>query len=127
MVTTASLFVGQCVGNIVGPQVYLAREAPYYHTGLYVDIGCWCMLGVLSFSMGMYLRYLNQKQAKKRLTLGLPEHLEDMSIMTTEEAARYRETLTLKLREQGMDEKLLYENAFDDMTDFQNPTFAYVW
>jgi hypothetical protein len=42
--TTAVMFVFQCVGNIIGPQVYLAREAPKYFTGLYVDIACWCLL-----------------------------------------------------------------------------------
>lgn len=105
--------------QIVGPQVYLAKEAPYYHTGLYVDIGCWSTLFLLSASMGMYLKYLNRKKRDQRIALGLPGDLEDMSIMTTEEAAAYRIALTERLRHQGFDEAKLYEQAFDDMTDFQ--------
>lgn len=30
--TTGILYVGLCVGNIVGPQLYLSNEAPYYKT-----------------------------------------------------------------------------------------------
>lgn len=69
--------------------------------------------------MSRYLKYPNRKQAKRRVALGLSEHIEDMSIMSIEEASAYRDTLANNLREQGYDEKLLYENAFDDMTDFQ--------
>lgn len=29
-VTSASVFVGYCVGNIVGPQLFIATEAPHY-------------------------------------------------------------------------------------------------
>ncbi|KAI1427134.1 allantoate permease [Xylaria sp. FL1777] len=30
--TSTILFVGYCVGNIIGPQTFLAREAPYYRS-----------------------------------------------------------------------------------------------
>ena len=126
VVTTATLFMGLCCGNITGPLVYLANEAPYYHTGLYVDIGCWSFMFVLVLSMAAYLKYLNKKQGKRRVAMGLPEHLEDMSIMSINDATKYREELTLRLRSQGFDERLLFEQAFDDMTDFENPTFIYV-
>ena len=29
---TGMLYIGLCAGNIVGPQVYLKSEAPYYKT-----------------------------------------------------------------------------------------------
>jgi len=126
VVTTACLFVGQCVGNIVGPQVYLAKEAPYYHTGLYVDIGCWSVLWVLCITMGMYLKYLNRKQSIRRVALGLPADLKDISIMTTEEAQLYRIGLIERMRGSGIEEADLFNNAFEDMTDFNNPAFMYV-
>jgi len=126
VVTTATLFIGLCTGNIVGPQVFLARQAPYYHTGLYCALGCWSTLFVLVATMAMYLKYLNRKQGRRRVALGLPEHIEDMSIMSIEDAAVYRASLTQALNAQGIDERLLYESAFDDMTDFENPTFIYV-
>jgi hypothetical protein len=69
--------------------------------------------------MGMYLKYLNKKQAQKRVAMGLPADLKDMSIMTQEDAAKYRAELISKLADQGTDEARLFENAFEDMTDFQ--------
>lgn len=70
-------------------------------------------------SMSFYLRYLNKRQAKRRAALGLPEELEDMSIMATEEAQRYKVKLAQQMKEHGLDEAKLYENAFDDMTDME--------
>lgn len=126
VVTTATMFVFQCAGNIVGPQVYLASEAPVYKTGLYVDMGCWSVLCILALSMGAYLKYLNKKQEKRRIELGLPGELKDMSIMTTDEAEAYKIELTAQMAARGVDEAKLYENAFSDMTDWANPTFIYV-
>ena len=54
--------------------------------------------------MGLYLRYLNRKQERRRVSLGLPAKLEDMSIMSTDDAAAYRSSLSQRLREQGFDE-----------------------
>ena len=105
--------------QIIGPQVYLAKEAPVYHTGLYVDIGCWCILWCLIITMGLYLKYLNRQKKARRVALGLPGDLLDMSIMDTVEANNYRIALTERLRREGFDETRLYEDAFDDMTDFQ--------
>jgi hypothetical protein len=69
--------------------------------------------------MGLYLRYLNRKQERRRVSLGLPAKLEDMSIMSTDDAAAYRSSLSQRLREQGFDEIKLFEGAFDDMTDLE--------
>jgi len=55
VVTTTTMFGALTIGNIVGPQVYLAKQAPYYKTGLYVDIGCWSIEFLLIISMGQYL------------------------------------------------------------------------
>jgi hypothetical protein len=126
VVTFATMFVFQCAGNIIGPQVYFAREAPYYHTGLYVNIGCWSVLILLICIQRVYLGHLNKKQAARRVAMGLPEELEDMSIMTYEEAQKYKEQLTAQMAAAGLDIATLYENAFDDMTDFENPAFIYV-
>lgn len=69
--------------------------------------------------MGWHLNRLNKKQKARRIALGLPGDLEDMSIMTLEEAALYKEALNERLRSSGFDETKLFENAFDDMTDFE--------
>ena len=105
--------------QIVGPQVFIAREAPIYRTGLYFAIGCWSTLFIMCWVMASYLKMLNRKQAKKRAELGLPADLKDVSIMTLEEAEVYRAELRNNAQMQGMDSSIVYESAFDDMTDFQ--------
>ncbi|WVQ69752.1 uncharacterized protein L199_007972 [Kwoniella botswanensis] len=126
VVVFATMFVFQCAGNVIGPQVYLEKEAPIYSTGLYVDIGCWVVLVLLVIGMRVYLGALNKKQAARRAAMGLPENLQDMSIMTNEEAAAYKVELTEHMKANGLDEAKLYENAFEDMTDYENPAFIYV-
>nr|WVH01934.1 allantoate transporter [Naematelia aurantialba] len=126
VVTFAFMFALQCTGNIIGPQVYLTREAPYYHTGLYVDVGCWSCLCCLIIAMRFYLAYLNRKQEAKRVAMGLPANLKDMSILSHEEADVYRRELSVLLAQHGMTEAKLFEDAFEDLTDRQNPMFMYV-
>jgi len=120
VVTTATMFGALTVGNVVGPQVYLANEKPYYYTGLYVDIGCWCVLEVLIVSMGFYLAYLNRQQEAKRVAMGLPANIKDMSIMTNEEAEAYKIELAEMMRRAGMDISKATEGSFDDLTDVSN-------
>ncbi|WWC87419.1 uncharacterized protein L201_002308 [Kwoniella dendrophila CBS 6074] len=126
VVTTATMFGALTIGNVVGPQVYLTKEAPLYHTGLYVDIACWCGEFILVVSMGFYLKRLNKKQEARRVALGLPANLKDISIMSTAEADAYRIELEQLMAASGANKDMLSEGAFDDMTDFQNPMFMYV-
>ena len=113
------MFGALTIGNIIGPQVYLAREKPLYLTGLYVDIGCWCVELILVISMGFYLRRLNKKQEARRVALGLPAGIKDMSIMSTREADAYKIELAEMMTTAGVDMSHFNESSFDDMTDFQ--------
>jgi ACS family allantoate permease-like MFS transporter len=61
-VVSAILFLAYCAGNISGPQVFLAREAPLYRTGCKVYIICLC-LGVLTI---MVLRQYMDWENKRR-------------------------------------------------------------
>lgn len=126
VVTTATMFGALTVGNIVGPQVYLSKEAPYYHTGLYVDIACWCLLLILIIVMGFYLKVLNRRQEARRVAMGLPAGIQDISIMAHQEAEDYKHELDAKLRDAGINPDTLNERAFEDLTDFENPWFQYV-
>lgn len=69
--------------------------------------------------MGIYLKLLNKRQEARRLALGLPADLKDMSIMSMEEAEAYKTELTQVMRAQGKDLDSLNVNSFDDMTDFE--------
>ena len=126
VVTTATMFGALTVGNIVGPQVYLKREAPVYLTGLYVDIACWSIEFLLVVLMGFYLGRLNKRQEAKRIAMGMPANIKDISIMSTAEADAYKLELAQQMRNSGFDMSHFNENAFDDLTDFQNPSFMYV-
>ncbi|EJU03257.1 MFS general substrate transporter [Dacryopinax primogenitus] len=119
---TAVLFIAQCVGNIVGPQVYKAEEKPYYYTGIAVDLGCWCALIFAILGTAAYLHYLNKQQEKRRLAAGRPGHVIDTSIMTLEEAEKHRQHQLAT----GQIELNTNEHAFEDSTDFQNMDFVYV-
>ncbi|GFZ48430.1 LOW QUALITY PROTEIN: hypothetical protein JCM24511_06178 [Saitozyma sp. JCM 24511] len=122
VVTTATMFAANIVGNIIGPQVYLANQAPYYFTGLYTDIACWCLEVVLCVSMAFYLRHLNKKQATRRFALGLPGEIKDMTIMPPAEAEAYKVELADMVRAKGLSMDRFNEFAFDDMTDFETPS-----
>lgn len=101
----AVLFIFQCAGNVVGPQVCksndtlkcststclmnadLDDEAPIYHTGITVDVCCWGGLILCAGIMAVYLKFLNRRQAKRREARGQVGEVLDTSIMTLEEAA----------------------------------------
>lgn len=108
--------------QIVGPQVYLARERPYYRTGLHVDISCWSCLCLASFLMAAHLKRLNKKQELRRIAAGRVGKVKDVSIMRIEEAKAYREAMKAEgVREAGGEEA---DN--EDMTDMENMDFHYV-
>lgn len=67
--------------------------------------------------MGFYLGRLNKAQEKKRVALGLPANIKDISIMPTEEAEAYKIELAEMMRRAGLDYAKATENSFDDMTD----------
>ena len=69
--------------------------------------------------MGIHLKHLNAKQRERRLALGLPGDLKDMSIMNLDQASAYKAELTQEMRAQGLEIQELYEKSFDDMTDFE--------
>ncbi|KAI5449351.1 hypothetical protein NCC49_004756 [Naganishia albida] len=121
VVTTSISFVFSCIGNIVGPQVYLARERPYYRTGLYVDISCWSCLCLASFVMAGHLKRLNKKQELRRIAAGRVGKMKDLSIMAVKEAAAYREVMRAEgaSSEAGLKEQ-------EDRTDMENMDFHYV-
>jgi hypothetical protein len=43
VLAVALCFSSDCVSNIVSPQVFLAREAPYYHTGIIVGMAAFAV------------------------------------------------------------------------------------
>ncbi|KAH1928633.1 hypothetical protein KXV74_005471 [Aspergillus fumigatus] len=59
---TALVFVAYCLGNIVGPHAFLAREAPVYETGCKLILAC--ALGQMACTVA--LRVLLSRRNKRR-------------------------------------------------------------
>ncbi|KAJ8184498.1 hypothetical protein LV157_005790 [Aspergillus fumigatus] len=59
---TALVFIAYCVGNIVGPHAFLAREAPVYETGCKLILAC--ALGQMACTVA--LRVLLSRRNKRR-------------------------------------------------------------
>ncbi|KAM0749084.1 MFS general substrate transporter [Meredithblackwellia eburnea MCA 4105] len=116
--TTAMLFVAQCVGNVAGPLLYKTSDKPYYHPGLQADLICWSLLAGIATFTGMYLKYLNRRQEKRREALGRKGRVLDTSLMTLEEVDQYKREANEEIAEN--------KHAFEDLTDFENPDFIYV-
>jgi hypothetical protein len=74
--------------------------------------------------MAWHMRRLNKKNEHRREALGRVGARLDTSIMTLKEANAYTEQLHKDMVESGHTEKL-NANAFDDLTDLQNPDFHF--
>lgn len=59
---TALVFLAYCVGNIVGPHAFLAKEAPVYETGCKLILAC--VLGQMACTIA--LRVLLIRRNKRR-------------------------------------------------------------
>ncbi|KAL9085261.1 MAG: hypothetical protein Q9165_007695 [Trypethelium subeluteriae] len=119
-VTTSVLFVGQSVGNVVGPHLYQPSEAPGYTRGLTANLALFIVLVAL-VCVGVFLvRMLNMKHARTRAEMGKAEKVLDLSMVGQKE-----------VRDQGQvlneSEALVGDKAFDDITDLKNEGFIYIF
>ncbi|RYP90897.1 hypothetical protein DL770_002974 [Monosporascus sp. CRB-9-2] len=96
-VTVATNFIFWSAGNTIGPQVFLAREAPKYYTAFATHLGCYSVLVVVL----LFFRWHLVRQNKKR---------DDMAAAGVAEA-----------RDENM------THAFEDLTDRENLNFRYVY
>ncbi|RYP55885.1 hypothetical protein DL769_010029 [Monosporascus sp. CRB-8-3] len=96
-VTVATNFIFWSAGNTIGPQVFLAREAPKYYTAFATHLGCYSALVVVL----LLFRWHLVRQNKKR---------DDMAAAGVAEA-----------RDENM------THAFEDLTDRENLNFRYVY
>lgn len=59
---TGTVFLGYCVGNIIGPQAFFTGESPPYKTGFTV---CLCMLAVQCITLGILRVYYVRENARR--------------------------------------------------------------
>lgn len=117
-VTTGMLFIFQCAGNVLGPNLYTTGEAPLYRRGLLSNLALFIVLIGLYAAQAFYLFLMNKKHAKRRVAEGKNAKMVDRSMMQVKEA--YDKKEIEDAAETG-------ENAFSDMTDFENCEFVYVY
>lgn len=118
-VTTGFLFVFQCAGNVLGPNLYTTGEAPLYKRGLLSNLALFVVLMGLFAAQALYLVVLNKKHANRRVALGKSAHVIDRSMMKVQKAYTDGE-----IAEEARKNE---EHAFDDATDWQNEDFIYVY
>ncbi|KAI1342517.1 major facilitator superfamily transporter [Xylariaceae sp. FL0016] len=75
MTGTAVVFMAYCIGNIIGPHAFLAKESPTYPTGCKVILACSVAQVCVAFSIRLLLTWRN----KRRDAAGLPG--EDEAVM----------------------------------------------
>ena len=96
-VVVAANFCAWCAGNAIGPQVFLAWDAPRYFIAFATHLGCYALLVLVIVFLRWHLVRCNRK--KDELA-----------------AAGIRE---------AKDEKMVH--AFEDLTDRENPNFRYLY
>ncbi|ORY57293.1 major facilitator superfamily transporter allantoate [Pseudomassariella vexata] len=69
--TVATMYlIGYCVGNIIGPQVFQAKDAPQYRPAEITIIVCWCVCLVDLMFIYYWCRRQNKKEAVIRAQPG---------------------------------------------------------
>ncbi|KAM0416001.1 hypothetical protein ACHAPT_013056 [Fusarium lateritium] len=125
------LFVGQSLGNIIGPLLYRPSEAPEYFRGLYWNLILYCAIIALVGITSMYLAHLNRDHSRRRVLAGKDAVIQDYSLHSPEEADRLRRLKTME--EQQVDNareergRRVGSHAFDDLTDLMNDEFIFVF
>ncbi|KAG0652793.1 putative transporter [Hyphodiscus hymeniophilus] len=84
---SATTFIGYCVGNTIGPEIFGASPGPEYHAGFVGSCICLCCVVVISAVTYLFLRRENAK--RDRMTggerLGVHNINEDLSDMQNED------------------------------------------
>jgi MFS family permease len=65
MTMTALLFVAYCAGNIAGPQLFIAAEAPTYGTAFRAILICYSLVVGFSIALRAYLQFTNRRRQRK--------------------------------------------------------------
>ncbi|ORY66591.1 major facilitator superfamily domain-containing protein [Pseudomassariella vexata] len=98
-ITGAFLFVGYCIGNIIGPQTFINNEAPFYHSAYIAILIGYSVKTVMVVVLYLFMWSVNKKRDREAATSG---HL------TAEE------------------EKAAIEAGMQDVTEIDNKGFRYV-
>ncbi|OCF71540.1 allantoate transporter [Kwoniella mangroviensis CBS 8886] len=113
VVVFATMSVFQCAGNVIGPQgiTYIFNRSLRRHRLLSSPRPA-------SHRNASVPRSAQQETSRTKSRNGFTGELTG-HVMTNEEAAAYKVELTEHVKANGLDEAKFYENAFEDMTDYE--------
>lgn len=106
--------IGVSVGNIVGPLLFTAADAPSYLPGLRAVLGMFIAMVAIIFAQWALLIMMNKSQEKKRVANGKPAKITDRSMTNTYSA-------------QDEIEDGNGVAALHDLTDRKNDEFVYIY
>ncbi|KAJ5623623.1 hypothetical protein N7490_012228 [Penicillium lividum] len=93
--TGTLFFSSNCVSNIISPQVFLTREAPYYHTGIATCLAAFS-INILLFSL-LYFLYSRENKARDKDFEGVIMDHEDLNNAFSDLTDRENKMLRYKL------------------------------
>ncbi|KAK2008844.1 major facilitator superfamily transporter [Colletotrichum eremochloae] len=135
--TSGFLFVGQSVGNIIGPLLYKPSESPKYTRGLTSNLALYCVIVVLVITTSLYLAFLNRSHSKRRVAMGKSAVIIDTSLLSSAEAEKMKqEQAAGQAGDAGHEMAASGEEnvpddvgarAFDNLTDLENEEFCFVF
>ncbi|KAM0327015.1 hypothetical protein ACHAQA_006138 [Verticillium albo-atrum] len=111
---SSAMFVGQSLGNIIGPLLYRPAEAPEYYRGLWWNLVLYLAVVALVAVTSAYITALNRAHGLRRVKMGKPAVLVDRSL--DEDGGEAEE-----------DDLDVGARAFDDLTDLENEEFVFVY
>ncbi|ESZ92444.1 hypothetical protein SBOR_7161 [Sclerotinia borealis F-4128] len=71
MTMSACMFVAYCVGNMLGPQLFLESEAPYYSTAFVAILGFYCAAACTAVGLRVYLVGVNGRREREESIAGV--------------------------------------------------------
>lgn len=108
----AIYFTAYCVGNIIGPQLFRASDAPSYSNG-YIGLLVCIVISMASISLYGIICYSENKQRDRKH--GRPYDNDEETEEATATATACDETVAV------------VESAFSDLTDKEKPSFRYTY
>ncbi|KAK8059166.1 hypothetical protein PG996_009096 [Apiospora saccharicola] len=134
---------GSSAGQIIGPLLFNAKDAPAYLPGLRDVLGIFVALAACAVLQVLNLLFLNRMQSKRRLRNGKPAHIKDTSMEDKYEAVDDEaggvvdssagvesgkpDQAAEAVEVGGAAHARIGDNAFLDMTDRQNDEFVYIY
>jgi hypothetical protein len=76
---TALVFLAYCVGNIVGPHAFLAKEAPVYETGCKLILAC--VLGQMACTAALRMLLIRRNKRRDAEGVARPEGDADEQVL----------------------------------------------